>query len=187
MGDAEVKAAGFNSQLEAMKKVGGEAAWPRFIAALTPETRALVDRPPMAMTWLPARHAVEVDNKGVELLFGGDAQRMIDVGRENFRQDLGTVYRFFVRIASPQYVAARAATIYQTYTRNNGSMRVTRSEPRDIELVIEGVVTASPAFYMLRRGNVLGAIDATGVKGAAVELVSGGGHESGCVLQATWT
>src|SRR6478672_6668598 len=177
MTEPELKAAGFNSYVQALRTVGGDAAFARLLAAVTPETRALLEKPPLPMLWLPVRHSVELDEQAPATLFGGNVERMVDVGREQFRKDLGTVYRIFVRVASPHYVAERAAQIYQTYVRGNGTMRLADKGDKWLSLVFEGVRTPSPGFYALRRGNVLGAIDATGARNARIEQAEGGDRQ----------
>ena len=125
--------------------MGGEAAFARLLTAVTPETRALLEKPPLPMIWLAGAPLVGARREGAGAMFDGNVERMVDVGREQFRQDLGTVYRIFVRVASPHYVAERAAQIYQTYVRGNGAMRVASKGDKWVELVFEGVNTPSPA------------------------------------------
>lgn len=185
--EPELKAAGLVSYIAAMRKVVGDAPFERFLTKLSPSLQALINHPPLATVWIPSRELLESAPFAVDELFGGNVERLVEVGREQIRRDLGGIYKIFVRVASPRFVAERAAVVYTTYMRNNGSARLSASGDRFIELTFSDVQTPSEAFYALRRGNMLGAMDATGVKGCRVQVISGGGNLPSCTIRASFT
>ncbi len=117
---------------------------------------------------------------------GHDLDLLADIGREQMREDLGGIYKMFVRLASPQYVANRAAAIYTTYTRNAGAMSKTNEGDHFVDIRLEGVPRPTTVYYALRRGNSLGALEATGVKDARCEIIAGGGSDSFALYRGTW-
>jgi hypothetical protein len=187
MAEAESKAAGLISWLKVARQNSGADEWARFLAALPPESRALVERPPLPVTWLPAATTTAIIDKASEMLFGGDVDKQIEVARQQLRNDLSTIYRVFIKVASPKYVASRAAAIYGTYFRNNGTMRVIAETDNSVDIVVEGVRLPSPSQYANFRGSILGALELTRVKNPRVVIVSGGGAtETSCLYRASW-
>jgi hypothetical protein len=185
-GEPEAKASGMISWTSVLRKRVDSARWSRFLAALPPETRTLVENPPLPMTWLPIRLLLPIFEQANGLLLDDDMEKVADVSRRQMREDLSTIYRVFIRVASPRYVASRAAVIYSTYFRNNGAARVVAETERSVDIAVDGVALPSPDLYARIRGSILGGIELTGARSPRVQIVSGGGHEPSCLLRADW-
>jgi hypothetical protein len=186
VGEPEAKASGLISWTRVLRKSVDTAHWDRFLAALPPETRAVVEHPPLPITWLPMKLLRPVFEQANELLFDGDLDKTADVSRRQIREDLRTIYRVFIRVASPRFVASRAAGIYSTYFRNNGSARVVADTERSADILVENVALSSPDLYARMRGSILGGIELTGARNPRVQIVSGGGSEPNCLFRADW-
>jgi hypothetical protein len=186
MGKPEAKASGVISWTRVARKSVDSARWNRFLAALPPETRAIVEKPPLPITWLPLELLLPIFEQANNLLFDGDLEKAVDMSRRQIREDLSTIYRVFIRVASPRFVASRAAAIYSTYFRNNGSARVVAETERSVDILVADVARPSPQLYARMRGSILGGIELTGARNPRVQVVSGGGNESSCLFRAEW-
>src|SRR4051812_3333190 len=91
------KAGGFLSMTAvARDRLGGEG----FAAApppLSPETRAYVQKPPLPMSWMPSRPFMEVLD-AVAAAAGRADQEGFEIGREQMRRDMSTVYKVLMHL-----------------------------------------------------------------------------------------
>jgi hypothetical protein len=186
VGEPEAKASGLISWTKVVRQTVDSGRWNRFLAAIPPETRMVVEHPPLPITWLPMRPLLPIWEKANELLFDGDLEKGTDVARRQIREDLSTIYRVFIRVASPRFVCSRAAAIYSTYFRNNGTARVVAETERSADILVEDVALPSPHLYSRMRGSILGGIELTGARNPRVQIVSGGGSEPRCLFRAHW-
>ncbi len=183
----ELKAAGFNSLIKALREAVPAVAFDAFIAGLPPRTAALIVQPPLAMSWISLEDSVPVYPLSFERLFNRDPGKMFELGRAQLRADMTGIYRMFLRVASPRIVARRTSEIYRMYARECGTMDVRVDEPGRLEILVQDRPFASPAFYHYLRGSVFGVIELTGVKRLSVTIVEGGGDSSRCQLRVTWS
>src|SRR5947208_690103 len=124
MAEAESKAAGFNSMVSMLRQLCATDRFAKLVEALPPETAELLRRPPLPVTWIPNRHTRAVLNAACKLAFDGNVRSIVDLSRRARMSDLGTLYKFFVRLSSVEFALSRAAKMYGTYTRNNGVLAV---------------------------------------------------------------
>ncbi len=189
MGVPEAKGSGFNAPVETLRKMATPEAWARFVAALPPDTQALVQRPPLAVEWVPFRHFMDVLRAGETTLFGGDPERFAEVGRQAIGLSLKTLYRALIRLASPQFIIERSARMYETYVRNNGTVRAEPVGDKMCEVHYSGLDRdcVSPASWAFQRGSLQGVSETINVKSVKVERVKGGGRSPDCVFRVSWT
>jgi hypothetical protein len=173
--------------VETIRSMVEPASWESFVAELPAPTRALVVQPPMATAWVPLDATVPLYIHAHDRLFKRDESRMMEVGRRVLQRDLKTIYRVVIRIASPGYVAARAARIYDTCARDAERMSVPLEQPQHLEVLVEGHPYPSVAFWALMRGSVAGVLELTGVKNLQVTLIDGGGVRDHARFRATWS
>jgi hypothetical protein len=184
--EPESKGSGLLSWVKVVHDRVDAARWQRFVTALPPESRALIERPPLPVTWLPLRFVQPIWQSATDLLFDGDLEKVAEVGRLQIRADLSTIYRVFIRVASPRYVAQRATALYGTYFRANGLMSVVAEGEHRTDVRVAGVALPTPAFYASLRGSVAGAIELTGVHDVRAEIVEGGGASPNALFTVTW-
>lgn len=183
---AAVKASGVNGLLTVARSQLAPDRFARMVERFSPAARAVVEHPPMPMVWIPLATAMEIED-GLAVAFDHDPERISDLARRQIQADFNTLYRAFVRFATPHQVAARSAAIYDTYARGTGRMSVGASGEGFVELVIDGLPSGrSPAFFELRRGNVLGVLELTRVKDVRVVAVEGGHGHTRVKFRATW-
>lgn len=185
MSTPAAKAAGLNTLVRVVRARVSPERFERAIRELPADVRRLVEEPPLPMEWIDFERSSTLDDALCAAL-GNDLAAITEAAAEASREDLGTIYRAFMKLASPKYVAGRAAAIYATYTRASGAMKVVAEGPLHVEIALEGAPRPTPNFYALRRGNILGAVRATGVVGASCEIVRGGGRTSSVVYRASW-
>jgi hypothetical protein len=186
MTEPEAKASGLHSWIRTVRETVDDAAWARFVDAVPKESQALLQHPPLAITWLPTRVLEPIWQRSTEILFGGDLERVAEVARRQLRADLSTIYRVFLRIATPKFVASRAAALYGTYFRNNGAMSVVAESDHSVDILVADVPNPTPYFYASLRGSIIGTIELTGVSEVRAVIVSGGNTARSCLFQATW-
>jgi hypothetical protein len=186
MSGAESKAAGFNSTVSMLREMCTPEQLAAVLSALPPETADLVRTPPLPVTWIPNRHVRILQSTAVRVAFDGNVRKMVDLSRRARLADLGTIYRYFVRLASAQFAIERAAKMYTTYTRNNGSLTVTATGKRFAELTFKDISEPSPAAWAYYEGAIQAVVEMTGLKTASVLTVRGGGREPDCVFRVTW-
>lgn len=184
---AEVKAAGFNSLIATLRGMVSASAFDDFVASLPPACAALIREPPLALSWIRLSSVAPIYPDIFERLFNRDPVKMFELGRAQFRADLSGIYRMFLRVASPTFVAERTSDIYKLYTRECGTLRTVLNQPGRIEILLEGHPFGSLAFYHYLRGSMFGAIELTGVSQLNVVIIDGGGDSSRCQLRATWS
>ena len=179
------KGQGFTSAVRVLRELSG----PRFeaiLAALSPETRALVERPPLAVAWVPIRHIRELLNVTHQVWCPNDVGAITELGRQVLLSDLNALYRVFIRIASPHYILERAAKLWSTYTRNTGSLRVVEAGDKFAEVAYADIPDPSSAYWAFQQGTVIAALTATGAKDIKVIMVNGGNTQSFARLRASW-
>jgi hypothetical protein len=176
------KAAGLASYLAVLRDTLDGAQWDDYLARLPADTRRIVLEPPLPMTWIPDRHFQAALDAAAELV---TLQKMFEIGREQMRRDMGTVYRVFIAMATMDRLLTRAAAIYGTYTRN-GRMRSERVDRNTARVHIEDVNKTSPALWEYQRGNVFGVIEFARIKDPKVEIEAGGGHGPSVTYRLTW-
>lgn len=181
-----IKAAGFNSCIATLRGMVTGPALDELVTVLPRACADLILEPPLAMSWIPLEHAEPIYPLVFEHLFNRDPVKMFELGRAQLRVDMSGIYRMFLRVSTPAFVAARASEIYGVYARDCGTLRPVIEQPHRIELLLEGRPFPSQAFYYYLRGSVFGAIELTGVKQLSVTIIEGGGISSRCQLRVTW-
>lgn len=185
MGDPESKANGFLSALRELHAMAPERA-EAVVAALSEETVALVRRPPLPVEWIPTRRLHDLLEAAHRVAFDGDLRKITELARRVLLADLKTVYKIFIRMFSAEFALSRAAKIYTTYTRNNGTLEVTARGDRFAELTYRAVARPTPIVWAYYEGAIRGVMAATGLARPDVVMVSGGGNQPDCTFRVTW-
>jgi hypothetical protein len=180
-----MKAAGMNNLVRTVRSRAPSAAFERARSAASVAVQQLIDEPPLPVTWVPLELGHAVEDVLCQAL-GDDLSAVTEAAAQSSQDDFGTIYRAFLKLASPRLVAGRIPNIYRTYTRDAGRMWVSGESEKSVDITLEGYPLPTARFYALRRGNLLGGVQATGVKNPRCEIVSGGGRAPSCVYRASW-
>jgi hypothetical protein len=187
MAQAESKAAGFNSTVAMLREMCPPERFRALEQALPPETVELVRRPPLPLTWIPNRHIRVLQNAAWRVAFRGDLRPMVELSRRARLADLGTIYRLFVRLASAEFALSRAAKLYTTYTRNNGTLEVSSQGKGFAELTFRGLHDPSPAVWAYCEGAIHAVLEMTGLESGQVKIQRGGGGDPDCTFHVRWS
>ncbi len=182
---AVVKAAGVNSLVTLLlERAPAErlAPWQR---SLPPETASIVTQRRLASEWLPVEAVAPLYETALKMLFNDDANILYEVGRQQLRNDLSGIYRVFLRVASPHYVADKTAQIYSVYAQHCGTLEVIERAEHSLEIAMMNRPFSSHAFFETLRGSIAGVLELTGVKDVVVATVASPDTDS-CVYRATW-
>jgi hypothetical protein len=186
MPEPENKAVSFNTLVEVLREITPPAAFQALLAALPRETAQLIERPPLPPTWLPYIHTFTLVRTACDVHFGGDEERTSELARRAVVRDLNSLYRLFTRFASPQYVIDRATRMWDTYWRNNGTVRVEREGSAATLVHFEGMAYATSLFWTMQCGSLRGVMEVTGVQGIEVRIIEGRDDPHGCTIRARW-
>jgi uncharacterized protein (TIGR02265 family) len=184
--EAEAKGIAFNSAITVIRQIADANAFTAFVSALPDAERRLIERPPLGVTWIPRAQMTAIFVAASRALFGGDDERFYAVGHKQFHADLNGIYRAFIRVASPQFILARAPKLWTLYARNNGELHVQNQGPRSCDLRVVGVGAPCAAYWQYLRGSYAAGIEATGEKNVVVRFAEGGGDSPDCTMRVTW-
>src|SRR3954468_11215451 len=123
MGEPETKGSGFLALVNSLRAMLPPDTFERVVRAVPEETAELVRKPPLPVAWVEGRHFFDLLTFAGRVGFGGDDDRLVDVGRRAMQSDLKTVYKMFIKLFSPGFVIERGTRLWQTYSRNSGTLR----------------------------------------------------------------
>jgi len=95
----------------------GEAGLKKWIEALPEEGKKIFSSAIIAANWYPLKAALtEPTRKICGLFYGGDLRGAWETGRHSAEYGLKGIYKFFIQIASPQFIIKKASTILPRIT-----------------------------------------------------------------------
>ena len=186
MADPTSEAAGFISFVATLREQLSPAVFARIVQALPPETRVLVDKPPMAMTWIDRSHFDSLMELVWRVAVAENGDAMTDLSRRQMRRDMNTIYKVLMHVASTHSVLKKASTIFSTYTKV-GRMSSKELDRLNAEIIIDELVGATSAWWAFYRGAIWGVLDAAGTTGSKVVIKEGGGTNQRTVYDVTWS
>jgi hypothetical protein len=140
------------------------------------------------VAWIAVHHFPELSRAVRTHAFGGDEKKFEEWGRQAILMDLRGIYKMFIRFLSPQFVIERGAKLWQTYTRNQGSVRAVAEGPAAALVQYDGLPheLVSPEFWAYQRGAILGVMEATGMKQIGIETLAGGATSTSARFRVSW-
>jgi hypothetical protein len=185
---AAIKGLSFNTTAATIRRKASSPGFAAWHAALPAATRALVDSKPVANEWLPVERYADL----IEVAFATAYDRQLETltahGREGIVDDLRGAYALFIKLLTPDFTIRRAAAMWTTYYRKNGtvSARPLTGGQRGADVCYRGIVIPSPVFWAVTVGTLEGILSVIRVKDPRVEIVEGGGSAGDCVVRCTW-
>lgn len=186
---AEVSGRALLGLLGFAKDEGGASAINDVLAALPKESSAIFDTRIQALRYYP--YPVYIDLLGVlERRFKkGDERFFRRLGATAGRRDLGTMFKIYVALASPERLIRSCSKVWASYYKNAGAMDATAWDETDTRLRIIGFREMHPAHCELMEGWMIATMDQIGVK------VSDDARETACTnrgapfheFACTWT
>jgi hypothetical protein len=114
----EVKGTAVNVVAEFVKARHGSAGFTRWMEALGQKARGIFASPVYSNVWYPLDAAfTEPAARVCELFYGGSRTGAVKIGEFSADRALRGVYKFFVKIGSPEWLLTRASSVFSTYYR----------------------------------------------------------------------
>ncbi len=157
------------------------------VGSLSPEARALWDHPPLAVSWTPQKPAAEF-HRHVEQRLGIRALPLAEeVARRIVYRNFTGIYKMLIRMATIDYVIARAEKYYSQYRKNQGTLITRRTGPTSSWNRYEGIPDATPMQAWFLGGAGVGLIELVGAKSPKVVRRDARPTENVIELEFTWT
>jgi hypothetical protein len=183
----QTKAQGLLSIIAILRERLSPESFRAMVEALPAPTRAVVDNPPLPMTWLPAEIYFDLLDTLDRKVWPNDPEQIVALGRERMKRDLKTIYKVLMHVMSVQAVLQKGSAIWHTYTRDVADMAVRQAGDREATVSYTNAALANPAFWHFQRGAVPGIIESGGAKNVSVRVIDGGGHAPFCTLAVSWS
>jgi hypothetical protein len=161
-----VKGTALRARLRYVEERAGTDGYRRFVEALSPETRTLVDARILASGWYPFTAFVEICEVIDRQLGQGDLELCDELGRYGCDANLPTLYKIFFRMADVQYIVKRAAAAWRV-NYDEGSMTLVGEGDHEVRLRME-VPTPHRAHCLSVRGWIVRAGELSGAKDVRV-------------------
>ncbi len=112
----EIKGSAVICTREYVKTKFGDDNFKRWRDSLSEDAKDDYSKANLPNNWFPLRTVVEEPTQKIcEMLHSGDLQGAWDLGRFSADYGLKGIYRFFVKMGSPQFIVKKAGSILPTY------------------------------------------------------------------------
>ena len=172
------------------KDHGGKTAIDEVTRSLGATSRDALSRRVQALGYYP--YATYIDLlRALKRRFAKPSETFYrNVGASAGERDLGTMFKVYVALASPERLIRSCTRVWASYYRNAGSMTAIAWEPSDTRLRIEGFASMDRAHCELMEGWMLATMKQIGVvvgPNARETICAGLGgphHEFACTWRA---
>lgn len=185
---SRVKGTAISGRLEYARRRGGDEAVRTLVAGIgDPTSRAeLSDGKALKSNWYPFSVMIDI-SVGIDRLFGkGDLGIVEQVGGDVAAADLNGVYKFFMAMASPQYLMDKAASLWRNYYDSGEMAVIDRGETHAI-LELRGFDTPHRVHCLAVKGWMMRTLELCGcknVRGVHRECRALG--HARCVFEGRW-
>jgi hypothetical protein len=121
-----------------VKEKHGENGYHEWLAALTATTRETLGGKILPTAWYPMREMLAEPTRAIcNLFYDGNLKGAVEQGRFSAQHGLRGVYRLFVRVASPEYIMAKASQIMPTYYRPSAMIVIEKESGKAVIRITE--------------------------------------------------
>lgn len=167
----EVKAMRIELRLAGAERYGGPGTRQQVIAALPDDVRPTVQSPPFASSWISNRVLMELDRTIVALALGGDVTRLRLQAREMSREEISTVYKFVIRMASTDFLARRLCSTFSSFYRR-GAVEVSARDGHSWQFELRDAVLPLYSCSHNIPGWIEAALELNGVRDGRIDHVA---------------
>ena len=159
----EVKGVALKNSFDWVVEQHGKESWKKIIEDIPKDSQQYIsDGIIFSSEWYPLKVYIDINKAIINKYGDGNHKIIYEIAKEGAMKNMNSVYKIFMKIASPAYVTKKAAAIYsQFYTF--GKMKVHTSEPNRAVLHLEGVPN-EPIFFERISGYMSGVLELTKVK-----------------------
>jgi hypothetical protein len=185
---AEVSGRAFLGPLKHITRLRGQGALDRVLRDAGPQAEQVFGSRIRQSGWYPYDAYVGLLRTADRYLGSGDTLFCRELGALAGQADLGTIFRVYAALASPERLIRACKRVWPSYHRNAGSMEAIAWEPNDTRLRITDFPDMAPEHCRLMEGWMIAVMEQIGIRiprFAETVCTSTGGpyHEFHC----TWT
>ncbi|MBN1595448.1 hypothetical protein JW933_05935 [candidate division FCPU426 bacterium] len=151
-----------------LKKAGSEKEQ-QFLERLAPELADLYQRS-IHTTWNDIHMQTALYEAAALMLFPGEPEYMMELGKEMARHSYSTVYKIFLRIPTVEFIMERAAIVWRSY-HDQGQAEVTEIHPGSGTFVVHGYPELPRKMREVIGGHIYVLLEMTGARGIIVKTL----------------
>ncbi len=148
--------------VRSIKRRGGDELLERIVREAGDETGAVFVRPISKLSWQSYSSFVAFLKASARVLAKGDPSVARELGAEAGKQDLGTVLRVYVALASAERLIRSCSSVWASYYRDAGRMEAIRWKPEDTVLRIYDFPAMAPVHCRLMEGWMASTMETLG-------------------------
>lgn len=160
---ARVKGSAIGARVRYVRDIHGEDAWERVQRALSPSSRAELERGVLPSDWASYELFLDLNVTADRLLGKGDLELCLEMGRFGATVNLPTLYRVFLRFGSPMFLLQKASRLWQV-NYDSGLLVAIREAKERARLRIEAFERPHRAHCLSVLGWSTRAIELTGFR-----------------------
>ena len=166
----QVKGISMASTREFVKSKYGSDDFKKWLESLSPEARAIFEKPVLASEWYSPKQAfIEPTEAVCRMFYNGDIRGAWDLGRFSAEYSLKGIYKIFLRITTPEYLMERATKVFTSYY-NPSEMIVASAEPGKVVLRITQFEGITDTIEHRMAGWLERAVELCGKKSSKVTI-----------------
>lgn len=156
------------------KERGGKQSVTEIVGRLNEPARAVFADRIQPLRWYPYATYVEL-LYALKMRFGKPSEAFFRrLGATAGDRDLGTMFKVYVTLASPERLIRSCSRVWASYYRGAGTMTAVAWDPKNTRLRIEGFPDMDRAHCELMEGWMIATMDRIGV------IVSADARETAC-------
>ncbi|MGC4116657.1 MAG: hypothetical protein QM765_19220 [Myxococcales bacterium] len=185
MAEPHIKGVSFIHLADFLRQEFGEAGFSSVAARLGPGAAKTLSSP-FGHEWYPLTHIVEIERALAEVHYGGDYKQIERFGAYDGKRQVGTVYRFMLKLAEPAFLLKLSRKLWRSYM-DCGEVAVDNTGPRSAIARISGYDPLHVVHCHDGVGSFRASLEVCGAKDPKVEHVecrlSG---KPACVFRLAW-
>lgn len=151
-----------------MVEKAGEEKKMKFMSQLSEGTRKIAATL-MSTSWISVKEGSEIFSAAADVLYPGDASALRRLGEAISNVQLNTVYKIFIRTASPESVAKKVCSIWKMYY-DSGDSEIENFSVSGGVLVVRNFPELTPVQREVVAGYLKGLMQRTGVWDVKVQI-----------------
>jgi hypothetical protein len=113
--NTQIKGMAITGTFELIKSRYGQAVFQQILNELSEEDRQILSRTILPSLWYPLKVFNNFLKAEVKIIYKGDSSRLQKGSEEIVNNQLKGIYKFFVKLGSPEFVVGRIGSINSSY------------------------------------------------------------------------
>jgi len=179
-----VKAVNLRSSIQFITEKFGEDNFNAMVNTLSDADKSVVtDQNLLVNQWIPLDLWVRFFDAIIRELCGGDESIMFEAAKHNANKELNTLYKVFIKMASPEFIVKSSGIIVKTYLKSDDKkieVKATEIERNKFDLKIYGLEAKHRLFKLGILGWSKTALELSGAKNVTMDYTKSFEEEKGC-------